>query len=385
VDDPELARQGPQSLLVPTPPTSPPQLAGRVFRGSSVVAKGLLTKKQLRSSIWRRLRQDVYADAALVVTHRLLVSAVGLTLPERAGFTGLSAATLWGVPDVAGPADPVDVLVPAGTRWNPGPGVRVRSVSRGQELVRRGRWLCATRVDTAVDLIRWGGTEDAVVLLDRLCLNGMVRLDDVRAAVQDLPRCQGSAQARRVAQLADGTAESPQESRLRLLFGRVGLPAPVAQFRVFDDEGLVGRVDFAYPDLKIAIEYDGLWHAEPGQFAKDRKRLNRLVAAGWTVLDVTAADMRHPERLAARASAARTAPRDDEHTLRALSASSRGPSACVRAGERVRQPKSWVHQGPPAPSATPTPRRVRPQFRMFARWPELFIHASMTAAGSGCP
>ena len=37
-----------------------------------------------------------------------------------------------------------------------------------------------------------------------------------------------------------------------------------------------------------------------GQFAKDRKRLNRLLAAGWTVLHVTAADMRHPERLAAR-------------------------------------------------------------------------------------
>jgi very-short-patch-repair endonuclease len=74
---------------------------------------------------------------------------------------------------------------------------------------------------------------------------------------------------------------------------------------VFDEEGLVGRVDFAYPDLKIAIEYDGLWHAEPGQFAMDRKRLNRLVAAGWTVLHVTAADMRHPERLTARVRALR--------------------------------------------------------------------------------
>ena len=265
----------------------------------------MLTKKQLRSSTWRRLRQDVYADAALPVTHRLLVSAVGLTLPERAGFTGLSAATLWGVPDVASPTDRVDVLVPAGTRWNPGPGVRIRSASRGQELVRRGRWLCATRVDTAVDLIRWGGTEDAVVLLDRLCLNGMVRLGDVRAAVLELPRCQGSVQARRVAELADGTAESPQETRLRLLFGRAGLPPPVAQFRIFDEEGLIARVDFAYPDLKIAIEYDGLWHAEPGQFAKDRGRLNRLVAAGWIVLHVTAADIRHPERLAGRVRALR--------------------------------------------------------------------------------
>jgi hypothetical protein len=67
-------------------------------------------------------------------------------------------------------------------------------------------------VDTAVDMIRWGSTDDAVVVLDRLCLDGMVRLDDVRAAVLALPRCQGSARARRAAEFADGTAESPQES-----------------------------------------------------------------------------------------------------------------------------------------------------------------------------
>jgi hypothetical protein len=290
---------------VPTPPARPPQIVGRVFRGSTVIAQGLLTRKQLRSSAWRRLRQDVYADTAVTITHRLLVSAVGLVLPEGAGFTGRSAATLWGVPDVAGPTDPVDVLVPAGSRWNAGRGVRVRSLPRGQAHVRRGLWLCASRVDTAVDLIRWGGTDEAVVLLDRLCLAGMVRLDDVRDAVLKLPRCQGSARARRVAALADGTAESPQETRLRLLLGRSGLPAPIAQFRVFDDEGFVGRVDFAYPDLKIAIEYDGLWHSERKAFLSDRERLNRLAAAGWTVLHVTADDMRHPERLVARVRARR--------------------------------------------------------------------------------
>ena len=290
---------------MPTPPSRPPHLVGRVFRGSTVVARGLLTKKQLRSSVWRRLRQDVYADAALPVTHRLMVSAVGLTLPEGAGFSGRSAATLWGARDVAAPSDPVEVLVPAGSRWNAGPGVRVRSLPRGRQLTRLGRWLCTSRVDTAVDLIRWGSTDDAVVLLDRLCLDGMVRLDDVRAAVLELPRCQGSAQARRVAELADGTAESPQETRLRLLLVRAGLPAPIAQFRVFDDRGFIARVDFAYPDLKIAIEYDGLWHGEREAFLSDRGRLNRLTDAGWIVLHVTVEELRRPERLAARVRALR--------------------------------------------------------------------------------
>jgi G:T-mismatch repair DNA endonuclease (very short patch repair protein) len=92
----------------------------------------------------------------------------------------------------------------------------------------------------------------------------------------------------------------PQETRLRLLISRAGLPPPIAQFRIHDDEGLVARADFACPDLKIAIEYDGIWHGEPGQFAKDRRRLNRLTAAGRRVIVVTAVDVRRPEKLVAR-------------------------------------------------------------------------------------
>jgi G:T-mismatch repair DNA endonuclease (very short patch repair protein) len=230
----------------------------------------------------------------------LLVSAVGLTLPEGAGFTGRSAAVLWGVSDAAEPQDPIEVLLPPGARWNGGPGVRVRSLRPGQRLVRRGRWLCTSRVDTAVDLIRWGDRDEAVVSLDRLVRAGMVRLDDVRDAVAQLPRCRGSAQAREVARLADGTAESPQETRLRLLLGRAGLPSPRPQFRVFDDDGFVARVDFAYPELRLAIEYDGLWHAEQSAFFADRRRLNRLAAAGWLVVHVTVGDLRDPEGLAGR-------------------------------------------------------------------------------------
>jgi very-short-patch-repair endonuclease len=73
----------------------------------------------------------------------------------------------------------------------------------------------------------------------------------------------------------------------------------VAQHRIFDDAGFVARVDFADPDLKLAIEYDGLWHGERTAFLADRSRLNRLTAAGWVVLHVTADDLRHPERLIA--------------------------------------------------------------------------------------
>jgi very-short-patch-repair endonuclease len=234
------------------------------------------------------------------MTYRLRISAVGLGLPPGAGFAGRSAAFLWGARWVAGAADSVEVVLPPGQRWNPGADVRVRSMLPGRDLVRCGRWAATSPVDTAVDLIRFPDVTDGVVLLDRLVREGMVRLPDVRRAAADLPRCWGSGRAREVAGLADGLAESSQETRLRLLIRRGGLPAPVAQFRITDPDGLVARVDLAYPELKLAIEYDGMWHGERRAFLDDRRRLNRLLAAGWVVLHVTAAELEHPERLLSR-------------------------------------------------------------------------------------
>ncbi|WP_240619556.1 DUF559 domain-containing protein [Blastococcus sp. TF02-8] len=177
----------------------------------------------------------------------------------------------------------------------------MRTATLDGDVVRPPRGLPRTaRVRTAVDLARRGPLEDGVVLLDRLVGAGVTSLVEVRDAVAALPRCRGSRLAREVAALADGLAGSPQETRLRLLLRAAGLPAPEAQFRVFDEAGFVARVDFAYPELRIAVEYDGAWHAERGQFRRDRRRLSRLAAAGWRVVFVTAADLHAPEELLAR-------------------------------------------------------------------------------------
>ncbi|MGY1661366.1 endonuclease domain-containing protein [Geodermatophilus sp. SYSU D00705] len=85
-----------------------------------------------------------------------------------------------------------------------------------------------------------------------------------------------------------------------LLLALAGLPA-IPQFTVRDADGsFVARVDLAHPEQRVAVEYDGAWHADPTQLVRDRRRLDALVAAGWTVLHVTAADLRDPEALVAR-------------------------------------------------------------------------------------
>jgi hypothetical protein len=191
----------------------------------------------------------------------------------------------------------VEVVLPPGVRWHPQPGLAVRTAPLAGAVVGRGPWLRWTSgVRTAVDLARREPSVEAVVL-DRLVYAGIVDLAAVRAAAAALPRCRASARARAAVAAADGVAESPQETRLRLLLVADGLPEPVAQYVVEDGGRFVARVDFAWPQQRLALEYDGAWHAEPGQFARDRERLNRLTAAGWRVVFVTAADLHRPTLL----------------------------------------------------------------------------------------
>jgi very-short-patch-repair endonuclease len=79
------------------------------------------------------------------------------------------------------------------------------------------------------------------------------------------------------------------ESRVRVLLVCGGLPTPVSQFEVFDPPGhFVARLDLAFPEAKLAVEYDGAQHWQ--QRRADDRRRDALRALGWTVLVYSAAD-----------------------------------------------------------------------------------------------
>lgn len=287
------------------PALVPDVLREDVFLGADAVRAGLLTRRQLDSGVWRRLFRDCYVHADVAVTHEVRVAGACLVVPEGI-VTGRSAAVLWGVP-LAGAADDVELTCPAGAHPRRIPGLTVRrAVVPPGDRWRRRSLPVTTATATALRLAGLLEGDEAVVAVDRMIASGTVDLAPLRARAA-ATRGRNSARARRACALADGLAESPQETRLRLLVLRAGLPPPVAQYRVLDQRGsFVARVDFGWPERRVAVEYDGLWHAEDGQFAKDRRRLNRLREAGWTVVFVTAADLRDPVALAARIAAALT-------------------------------------------------------------------------------
>ena len=85
----------------------------------------------------------------------------------------------------------------------------------------------------------------------------------------------------------------PPESRLRVRLVHAGIPRPQTQVVITRDGRFVARCDLGWAEFRVAVEYDGLWHAESAsQIHADRRRLNDLVAADWVVLHVTAKRLR---------------------------------------------------------------------------------------------
>ncbi|MET8039675.1 DUF559 domain-containing protein [Micromonospora sp. NPDC005215] len=97
----------------------------------------------------------------------------------------------------------------------------------------------------------------------------------------------GGRRAQWVFDLADAGAESSPESHLRVRLVLGGLPRPAVQYPVRLPNGVVLHPDLAWPEFRVAVEYDGQWHSDAEQLHRDRHRRNLLVGAGWLVLHVT--------------------------------------------------------------------------------------------------
>lgn len=151
----------------------------------------------------------------------------------------------------------------------------------------RAAWDVCTLVDSG----------QALVIVDALLRRRVLTAADLENRLAIGVGAWGVSRAREVFELADGRSESPSETQVRFIIHQAGLPAPVLQYEVRVDGKFVARVDFAWPDRRVILEYDGAHHADALQMRRDRRRLNDLVTAGWVVLHATASDLRDPSTL----------------------------------------------------------------------------------------
>jgi hypothetical protein len=153
------------------------------------------------------------------------------------------------------------------------------------------------------------GVERGLVTVNSGLHRGLFDQDELTAQQLLMQSWPDSRHLQVVARLADGRVESVGESRALHLFWSQGLPMPVPQFEVRDGQRLVGFTDFAWPEHKLLVEFDGRVKygrflrpdEDPGDavFREKRREDDLRRVTGWRVIRLTWTDLADPVRTAA--------------------------------------------------------------------------------------
>ena len=239
-----------------------------------------ISRRQLQGPSFQRILTGIYAPANTRITLHDRVSAARLVLPDDACCTGATLLNLANVPVGSG--------IPLTFATNG------RSCRKEIKLIPRrpehgnspSAPLAVALVDSALPLA------ETIAVADVLLRKKLVTFSDL----QQQPALSSSVP------LMDARAESRPESKLRVMLTTAGLPIPTPQYVVTVAGNFLARLDLAWEQFRVAMEYEGIHHAtDPEQWAKDIERYRHLESLGWTVLRITSQHMRAPESVIAMA------------------------------------------------------------------------------------
>jgi len=250
----------------------------------------------------RRVQPGVARFAGVRQTWEGDVLAAVLSAGPGAAASHRAAAVVWGLLDEA----PVEIVVPYERKPRLIGGVIVHRTRDPIAIRRRDGIPVTTPMRALLDLGAMAPAWVVELALDRAEAAKLVTVAAVEWELARLarPGRRGAGPLRKVLNRR-ALLETPPDGVLEPRFARLcklaALPRPVFQHRVGQYE-----IDFAYPQLMIAIEVDGYGpHSSPKAFQSDRDRQNVLVGLGWTVLRFTWADIvKRPEHVAKLVAAA---------------------------------------------------------------------------------
>jgi very-short-patch-repair endonuclease len=269
-------------------PFVPAQLKRGPFTLEEARCAGL-KRWHLEGASWCRLASGTYIWAGHAKAPEVMLEAAQRRLPSSAVFSGLTAAWLHGL-DVE-PCDPIEATIANGAGVSARSGVLLRRTTMPlDDAVTIRKFRATSIVRTLLELSGRMSVTETVVLIDMALRLRATSCDDVSSWISNHPRWVGVRTLRRAACLADGGAESPMETRLRMLLVLGGLPQPRTQVPLHDHRGdILGRPDLYYATHQLALEYDGAIHRS--SLAEDNRRQNRLQQAGIRLLRFTAGDL----------------------------------------------------------------------------------------------
>ncbi|SPM28606.1 hypothetical protein HMPREF0591_3992, partial [Mycobacterium terramassiliense] len=263
---------------------------------TSAQALRFLTRRGLEAHVnsgaLQKVWHGVYGRGQVTTALRLrgLDLAADTTIVACLG----TAAAVYGF-DTERTAD-LHVLNPPGRQLRSCEGLVVHRRQGAPQALVGGR-PATTPAWTAIEVARGLRRPRALATLDAALRSGTCSREDLERAVKQQAGRRGIVTVRELVVLASPQAESPMESEARLVMIDGGLPEPVLQYEVLDPQGRLWRLDFAWPVLRVAAEYDGIdWHSGPEAFFRDRRRASALQELGWLIVPIVAEDVRYRPR-----------------------------------------------------------------------------------------
>ncbi len=282
---------------LPTPLTALPKVAHSGDHARQEVAA------RVRHGRWRRVGRGTYVTPATADDRRKVALAriVGAHRQLRGAhvFGHDSAALLWGLPLWS---DPSCVHVYQAHRPGAGrdPGISRHLGRVAPDEATRVAGLPVTSLQrTVLDCTRTMLPLAGLVVADA-GLRAGARPDEILRMIAEDPAGRGMARARAILEIADAGAESAQESAVRFVLLRAGLPQPLTQVRIETRLGTFWA-DLGWKEWRILVEYDGRpKYADPDASMREKRRHDAILEAGWRILRVTREDLRTPGLLVAR-------------------------------------------------------------------------------------
>lgn len=266
--------------------------AATVILASDAAQHGI-TRANLRSTRFRPLFHGIHLAASEEDDTWNRAHAVVTLAGPGAVASFHTAARLWGA---AVPNDPtIHVTVPHADQRRCLDGATFHvcgALEWGYDV--RGV-LVTSPAQTFIDLARKLPLVALVVVGDALVNHGHITPEDLRRACAR-SSLKGAVQARRAARYVRRGAESPMETRARMLVVLAGLPEPRTQIEILDGWRVIYRLDLGYAEALVAVEYDGEHHRDPDQAAADTRRREYLESIGWIIVVLRSEDIyRHPD------------------------------------------------------------------------------------------
>jgi hypothetical protein len=255
-----------------------------VFIGSAALASGGMTRARLRWH-YRTIFPNVHLDKHVVPSLAHRTRGAWLWSKRNGVITGRAAAAMHG-------ALWVDADTPIEMIWccgRPPRGIAVRNERiDSSDIVEIGGIPVTTPERTAFDIARHLPRDLAVAHLDAVARATGITASRVSLLADRYPRARGLPRARIALSLMDGGAQSPQETRLRLILIDDGLPPPRTQIMVSDGMNQA-FIDMGYDEPQVGFDYEGSHHSEVrDQYVHDIGRAELIDREGWTDIRVVA-------------------------------------------------------------------------------------------------